>query len=309
MKIVFFGSSDFSLRSLEACLASGHETVLVVTTPPKKKGRGLHLEPTVVRLAAEKHGLPVEEFPHLRSSMASEKLKKLAPDIFVAASYGKIIPPELLSLPQYRLNVHPSLIPLYRGAAPVNWPILNGDKETGVSIIDIAEKMDAGDIFYQTRYPIHPAMNAVELLHELAKLSAEALAAVFEMIHKGALRGIAQDEAKVSFARKLTKEDGLISFEESADLIARKIRGLSPWPGAYFFFGQERVMLLAAAPAEASGTAKPGTVLSVEKEGSVLIAAGGGALRIHRLKPEGKNVMMASDFVNGRRLRVGETLA
>jgi len=311
MKLVFFGSSDFSLKSLDACLASGHETVLVVTTPPQKKGRGLHLEPTVVRVAAEKHGRPVEEFPELCDPEVVRKIRELAPDIFVVASYGKILPKSLLEIPKYRLNVHPSLIPRYRGAAPIHWPILNGDMETGVSIIDIAEKMDAGDIFYQTRYPIHPAMNAAELSHELASLSAQALQAVFRMIEQRSLAGIPQDESQATIARKLVKNDGLVSFRDSAEMISRKIRGLAPWPGCYFFFKQERVMLLSAVPAvgvTSDPWVPPGTLLEVDPGGSVLVSTAEKALRIFRVKPEGKNVMSAFDFVNGRRLSAGQVI-
>ena len=307
MKIVFFGSSDFSLKPFEACLASGHEVVLVVTTPPKRKGRGLHLEPTAVRAAADKHQLPAGEFPDLREPSVPQKLKDLAPDIFVVASYGKIIPPALFTIPRYRLNVHPSLIPLYRGAAPLNWPILNGDAETGVSIIDIAEKMDAGDVYYQTRYPIHPAMNAAELSHELAKLSAEALATVFAKIAKGELMGVPQDESRATVARKLTKEDGLVSFSDPAVTTGRKIRGLAPWPGACFFFQSERVTIVSADPVPCEAS-EPGMILSIDKSGSVVVATGADALRIFRVKPEGRNVMPAADFLNGRRLSVGAVL-
>ncbi len=311
MKLVFFGSSDFSLKSLETCLASEHETVLVVTTPPQKKGRGLHREPTVVRVAAEKHERPVEEFTSLRDPEAFRKIKELAPDIFVVASYGKILPKTLLEIPKFRLNVHPSMIPRYRGAAPIHWPILNGDAETGVSIIDIAEKMDAGDIFYQTRYPIHPAMNAAELSHELALLSAQALQVVFRMIEQGMLAGVPQDEAQATIARKLIKDDGLVSFRDSAEAISRKIRGLAPWPGCYFFFKQERVMLLSAIPAVdavVDPSVSPGTLLEVDKSGSVLVSTAEKPLRIFRVKPEGKSVMTAFDFVNGRRLSVGQVV-
>ena len=157
MKIVFFGSDAFSIKSLEACLHSaGMELVLVVTTPAKKKGRGLKLEPSEVFDYCQTKKLPVSEYPTLRDSKVAQDLIALRPDIFVVASYGKLIPGSLLEIPKYRLNVHPSLLPKYRGSAPIHWPILNGDKETGVSIIDIAEKLDAGDIYYQEKIPMDP---------------------------------------------------------------------------------------------------------------------------------------------------------
>ena len=150
MKIVFFGSDAFSIKALEACLhTSGMELSLVVTTPAKKKGRGLKLEPSEVYDYCRTKGLPVTEYPTLRDPKVAQELITLRPDLFVVASYGKLIPTNLLDIPKYRLNVHPSLLPKYRGSAPIHWPILNGDKETGVSILDIAEKLDSGDIYYQ----------------------------------------------------------------------------------------------------------------------------------------------------------------
>ncbi|HRY85300.1 MAG TPA: methionyl-tRNA formyltransferase, partial [Candidatus Omnitrophota bacterium] len=194
MKIVFFGSDAFSIKALEACLHSGMEVVLVVTVPPKKKGRGLKLEPSEIFGYCQAKKIPVVEYTTLRDAKVAQELLALRPDIFVVASYGKIIPNILLEIPKYRLNVHPSLLPKYRGAAPIHWPILNGDTETGVSIIDIAEKLDAGDIYYQEKIAIGPKADAAQLASELARLSYGILKKVLDEVKKGRLSGVPQNE-------------------------------------------------------------------------------------------------------------------
>ena len=163
MKIVFFGSDEFSIKALEACLHSDMEIVLVVTTSAKRKGRGLHVKPSAIFQYCQTKNIPVAEFPALRDASALNAILALHPDIFVVASYGKILPPDFLAIPKYRINVHPSLLPKYRGAAPMNWPILNADTETGVTILDIAEKLDAGDIYDQEKIHIGPRMNVLDL--------------------------------------------------------------------------------------------------------------------------------------------------
>ena len=304
MKIVFFGSDEFSIKALEACLHSGMELVLVVTTPPKKKGRGLKLDSSEIFNYCQAKNLSVIEYPTLREPRVAQELLALRPDIFVVASYGKLIPNSLLDIPKYRLNVHPSLLPKYRGAAPIHWPILNGDQETGVSILDIAEKLDAGDIYYQERIAIDSRIDAAQLASELARFSYGVLKKVLAQVKDGQLRGTPQNEAEATMAPQLSKQDGALSFTEMpAVVIDRKVRGLQPWPGAYCFLKGERIALLATDLPEAATSEKAGTILAIEKDGGIQIATQEGILKILKVKPEGKNAMTAADFARGRRLR------
>ncbi len=311
MKIVFFGSDGFSIKALEACLhAPGMELALVITTPAKKKGRGLHLEPSEVFEYCKDKGLAVAEYPTLRDVKVASDLLALRPDIFVAASYGKLIPPSLLEIPKYRLNVHPSLLPKYRGSAPIHWPILNGDKETGVSIIDIAEKLDSGDIYYQEKIPIDPHADATQLTSELARFSYGILKKVLAQVKDGQLRGAPQNVSEATLAPQLSKKDGEVSFVAmTAEEIDRKIRGLQPWPGAYCFIKGERLAILEVCPSEMAAEIKPGTLIAIEKEGDIKIATRKGILKVLKVKPEGKHAMTAADFVRGRRFQIRDLLA
>jgi len=308
MKIVFFGSDAFSIKALEACLHSqGMELSLVVTTPAKKKGRGLNLVSSEVFDYCQNKKLPVIEYPTLRDSQVAQELIALRPDIFVVASYGKLIPNNLLEIPKYRLNVHPSLLPKYRGSAPIHWPILNGDKETGVSIIDIAEKLDAGDIYCQEKIAIDPRTDAAGLSSELARFSYGILKKVLAQVKDGQLRGVPQNEADATFAPQLSKTDGALSFTSmTAEAMDRKVRGLQPWPGVYFFLKGERIAILETDRAGISCAEKPGTLLAIEKDGGIQVATLEGALKVLKVKPEGKNTMTAADFARGRHLISGQ---
>jgi methionyl-tRNA formyltransferase len=310
MKIVFFGSDAFSIKALEACLHSpGMELALAVTTPAKKKGRGLKLEPSAVFDYCQTKKIPVAEYPSLREVKVAQDLIALRPDIFVAASYGKLIPNSLLEIPKYRLNVHPSFLPKYRGSAPIHWPILNGDTETGVSIIDIAEKLDAGDIYYQEKIAIDPRTDAAALTSELARLSYGVLKKVLAQVKDGQLRGVPQNEAEATLAPQLSKPDGEVSFAGmTAEAIDRKVRGLQPWPGAFCFLNHERLAILETGLPEGASAEKPGTLLSIEKDGGILIATKDRVLKILKVRPEGKNSMTAADFARGRRLVPGAAL-
>jgi methionyl-tRNA formyltransferase len=332
MKIIFFGSDAFSIKALEACLhAPGMELALVVTTPAKKKGRGLKVESSEIFDYCQTKGLPVIEYPTLRDPQVAQALLALRPDIFVVASYGKLIPANLLEIPKYRLNVHPSLLPKYRGAAPVHWPILNGDKETGVSIIDIADKLDAGDIYYQEKIAIDPRADAASLASELARFSYGVLKKVLAQVKDGQLRGTPQNEAEATLAPQLSKKDGELSLTTmTAEEMDRKVRGLQPWPGAYCFVKGERIGILETEiisdachprnhlPGNQTGfpletcvndnaetNRTPGTLLAIEKEGAIRVATKEGVLKILRVKPEGKSSMTAADFSRGRHFTPG----
>ncbi len=310
MTLVFFGSDDFSLASLTACLESPHQVVLAVTTPPQKQGRGLTLTPSPVQVFAESKGLRVEAPSELKDDAFAEKIRSLRPDLFVVASYGKFIPGRYLAIPKIAaLNVHPSLVPLYRGSSPIQWPLLNGDKETGVSIIEVARRLDAGDIFYQERFPITEGETHPSLREKLAKRSHDILLNLLKRIPGEPLTRTPQQESQATYARKLTKEDGQLSFStQPAEEIDRKVRALQPWPGTYLTWFGIRTALLETQVEKSAQAAAPGTLTALHADGSITVAAARGAVRIFRLQPAGKSPMKGSDFANGRRLKPGMML-
>lgn len=308
MKLVFFGSSDFSLPLLEACLTSRAELVQVITTPDQKKGRGLQLTPNPVRQYCQERQIACEAFETLKDSAAFEKVRALHPDIFVVASYGKIIPSAWLELPQGRFNVHPSLLPKYRGAAPLNWPILEGEKETGLCIAEITPKLDSGDIFFCRKVLLDPSQDAARLSAALSEIGRQALKELLDRFVDGeVLPRQAQDEKQATYARKLCKDDGRIAWHEPAEVISRKVRGLKPWPGAAVLYRGEPLGLLTVGEVRA-GEGKPGTLIQLEKTGAVEVQTGQGILKVLEVKPAGRKTMKAADFVRGQRIETGDVL-
>jgi len=309
MNIVFFGSSKFSLSALKACVNSPHKVCLVITTPDQKKGRGLKVYSSIVKDFCEQCGIPVETPDSLKGENIFEKVKALKPELFIAASYGKLIPKNWLSLPTFaRFNVHPSLLPKYRGAAPINWPILNGDVETGVSICDITNKLDSGDIFSQKRIIIPEDITADKLEENLADMSKDMLIELLNKCEKEKPQGVKQQNENANYARKLVKSDGELDLREDAIFLERKIRGLKPWPHAFLRFQGEYLLILSAKACNIEHKKPVATLLEISKDGHVLIAAGNGALKILEVKPAGKKSMPAADFIRGRRFKVGDII-
>ncbi len=306
MSIIFFGSSEFSLAALETCLEGPYSVSLVVTTPDKKKGRGLELLPTPVKSYCQSRNIPVETFESLKDPAALEKIKSLNPDFFVVSSYGKLIPSAWLAVPKKLcLNVHPSLLPKYRGAAPINWPIINGDKETGMTIAEVTKQLDAGDIFFQQRIPVDPHIDAEALTQKLAEISKGALKSVFQKIKEGNLVRTPQQENLSSYARKLTKEDGKLSFHQPAVNLDRLVRGLKPWPGTFIDFEGGPLQIIEAEAVAHPMKAEPGSLIKIDCDGTILVITADGFLKIKRVKPAGKKEMTAADFVRGKRLEPG----
>lgn len=307
LKIIFFGSSDFSIPALKACLELSHQVLLVVTTPDTKQGRGLKQVSTPVKIFSEAKQLTTVAPPHLKSEDLLHTVRELKPDLFVVSSYGKLIPTSWLQVPsRLALNVHPSLLPKYRGAAPLHWPIIHGEKETGVSIAEVTERLDAGDIFHQIRFPLSAEIDSEKLGAALAELSGEALRHVLEQIEKGTLRRLAQSASQSSYAPKLKKGDGLIHWQQPAEETARRVRGLLPWPTAYVDFQGGPLQILKARPEPIGcGESKPGQLISVEKDGSIRIQTGRGALIVECVRPAARKAMPAADFIRGRRLKAG----
>lgn len=262
--------------------------------------------PTPVAEFALKNQLPVITPETLKNPDLLAEVTALNPVFFVVSSYGKIIPASWLKVAKHNLNVHPSLLPLYRGASPINGPILNGDSETAISIAEITDKLDAGDIFYQKKVALPGNIDALTLETLLAELSENALAEVFKNIEDGKLSRTRQVESISTYAPKLKKEDGLIIWANSAAKIDAQIRALIPWPSAYTFLDGELLQLTkASALPQSSSGVLPGTIIAVEKQGGILIQTGDGVLNALTVKPAGKKFMSGADFARGKRLAPG----
>jgi len=308
MKIIFFGSDHFSLSSLQACIESGNEITLIVTTPAQKKGRGLAMTSAPVQAEAEKRELPFIAPPDLKDPETYKCISALAPDFYVVSSYGKYIPSSYLGLPKLAsLNVHPSLLPLYRGSSPIQAALLSGDASTGVSIIEVAKKLDAGDIFRQVSLAIDTNDDYPSLSRKLAELSHSVLLEILTGMALSGLTRRPQMENLATYTRKFEKDDGLLKWENSVQDFDRKARALRPWPGTYVLFENTRLALLELEPAESASHEIPGRVLEIGGDGSMLVSVGSGAIRISRVQLAGKNAVTARDFANGRRIKPGFT--
>ncbi len=307
-RIIFFGSSDFSLPGLQACLESpGYEVAAVVTTPPQRQGRGLELTPTVIASFCAKKNISFREYASLDEA-SYEELAELKPDVFVVSSYGKIIPERFLALPSIRFNIHPSLLPKYRGASPLNAPILAGDLVTGLSIADITKELDAGEIYFQEECPIRPSDDSEKMGAALAAKSYSVMRELLERSRVSKVEGSPQDSALASYAKKLSKTDGRLSLQDSARKWDRVVRGLKPWPGAFIELRNERVGLITVRPVHGQSGAKVGQLISISQE-AMVIQVGSEAVELLSVKPAGKKAMSGGDYARGRRWNVGMNLA
>ena len=306
MRIVFMGTPDFAVPSLEALIAAGHEVCGVFSQPDRPVGRHQNrLQPTPVKACAQTYGIPVHQPEKLRDGSALALLKELAPELIVVAAYGRILPDDILALPPKGcVNVHSSLLPKYRGAAPINWAILNGEAETGVTIMDMASELDGGDIILQRATPIGPEEDAAALFDRLAKLGGELLTEAVAQIESGAAVRTPQDGTKATYAPMLSKALSPVDWNRTAREIDCQVRGLYPWPGASTdALTGETVKLWRARPAEGETGARPGTVLAAGKEGIDVACGGGTVLRILELQAPGSRRMPAADFLRGHPLK------
>jgi len=310
MKIVFFGTSDFAIPALKALLGSTHKVLAVVTQPDRKRGRSLKLSPPPTKVHALSENIPVYQPAEASGSESVEYLKKLGADIFVVISFGQILKKEVLSVPKlYAVNVHGSLLPKYRGAAPTNWAIINGEKTTGVTVIRMNERMDEGDIILKKEAAIEDDGTNITLSEKLSSVGAKALLEALDLIDKGKdLKFTPQDGSLATYAPKLKKEDGLIDWNEPAAKIHNRVRGLLPWPGAYTHYERKILKILKTEvlsdPVREKGV-KPGEVLDVAKGKGILVRAGSGLIAIQHLQLEGKKILDADSFVRGHRIAKG----
>lgn len=282
------------------------EIIAVYTQPDRPAGRGQELSKSPVKLCAEKHNLKIFQPLKLRDDSAFTELATLQPDLIVVAAYGQILPPAVLELPPHGcLNVHASLLPRHRGAAPIQWAILEGDSETGVTLMQMDEGLDTGGIIAMQSTPIRPDDNTGTLHDRLAKMGAELLSEKLEEFLAGKLPPSAQPAEGSTYARKIEKSDGQIDWTKSASQIDRQIRALTPWPGAFTFLPVETKSRLKISEASlAEGHAEPGKVLAADESG-ITIACGEGALRLHSLQREGAKNISAAEFLHGFQIKAG----
>ena len=300
MRILFMGTPDFAVPSLEALVAAGHDVCGAFTQPDKPKNRGMKLQPPPVKLSAQAHGIPVYQPVKLRDGSALALIHELAPELIVVAAYGRILPDEILAAPEKGcINVHASLLPKYRGAAPINWAILNGEKETGVTIMHMAHDLDAGDIIAQRATPIGPEETAPELYARLAELGGELLVETVGQIAAGTAPRTAQDHGQATLAPMLSKDLSAMDFDRTAEQLHDQIRGLLPWPAAVTTLSGNRCKVFSSVILSDRTAAAPGAILAAGKEGIDLACGGGTVLRITELQPDGGRRMKSADYLRG----------
>ncbi len=309
MKVIYMGTPDFAVASLEAIIKAGHEVCLVVTQPDKQKGRGKEMQMPPVKECALKHGIPLFQPDKIKEKEAVEYLRRFPADIFVVAAFGQILPEEVLAMPRFGcINIHASLLPAYRGAAPIQWAVINGEKESGITIQQMAKGLDTGDILCQKKVPIEEKETGGSLHDKLMETGAMLVAKALPQIERGELKPRKQEESLASYAGKLTKTMGLIDWEKDAGATERLVRGLNPWPSAYTFYRGKTLKIWEADVIEgANGSFVPGQVAAVGKD-HFDVATGRGLLRIHTLQLEGKKRMKVKDFLLGYRMEPGEVL-
>ena len=302
MRIVFMGTPDFAVPSLEALLMRGHEIAAVYTQPDKPKGRGHKLLPPPVKSLALERGIPVYQPATLRTEEAAETLRALKPELIAVAAYGKLLPPAVLAIPPRGcINVHGSLLPKYRGAAPIQWAVLNGEKTTGVTIQQMGEGLDTGDMLRKAETKIGENETSGELFDRLKLIGAELLVDTIDRLDT--IVPEPQDEAAATHAPMIRKEMGEIDWAMPAQAVHNLVRGLNPWPAAFFMLGGKRMKLYRTELACASG--EPGTM--AELDGEMTVFCGEGAVRLTEIQPENGKRMRGSDYLRGHPL-AGDTV-
>jgi methionyl-tRNA formyltransferase len=308
VRIVFLGSGRFAIPSFEALLDAGHEVAALVTQPDKEKGRGQGLAPPPLKPVALARGVPVLQPRRVREPAAQEELRALRPELQVVVAYGQILPKSVIDIaPLGTVNVHASLLPHLRGAAPIQWAIARGDAETGVTTMLIDEGLDTGPMLLSRRTSIGPEETAGQLESRLARLGAEVLLETVHGLGAGTLKPVPQDQSKATLAPLLKKEDGRLDWSRPAPELANRVRGFHPWPGAYTTVAGRLVKVLKAALAVPGG-GEPGTVVEVGRQGVVVAAGALTRLTLLEVQPESRRPMSGAAFAAGARLKAGARL-
>ena len=311
MKIIFMGTPDFAVAALDALCRDGREVILAVTQPDRQKGRGRKVIQTPVKVCAEKWGVPVFQPARIREAGAIEQIRSLEPDLIVVAAFGQILPQELLDIPRLGcINIHASLLPRLRGAAPIQWSVINGDTESGITLMQMDAGLDTGDILFQESVPIGPQETGESLYDRLAQLGGEMIVKYLPAIEAGDIHPVPQQDSLSTYAPMLKKEMGEIDWTMPAGQIEQRMRGMLPWPGAYTTLGghilkiwRARVQTDVQVPAGTS----PGTVLYTDKK-TICVAAGQGALELLEVQAEGKKRMETDAFLRGTKVSAGDVL-
>ncbi|WP_297779662.1 methionyl-tRNA formyltransferase [Blautia sp.] len=308
MRVIFMGTPDFATGTLEEIVLAGHEVVGVVTQPDKPKGRGKNLMPTPVKEVAMKYNLPVYQPKKVREPEFVEVLRDLKPDVMVVAAFGQIISKEILEMPKYGcINVHASLLPAYRGAAPIQWAVINGDKESGVTIMQMDEGIDTGDMIEKVVVPIAEDETGGSLFDKLSQAGAKLCVKVLQDLEDGkAVREKQPEESTTPYARMIDKKMGAIDWEKPAKEIEQLIRGLNPWPSAYTRLQGKTLKIWKAEVLLEHSQEAPGQITEVTKD-SIVVQTGQGRLKILELQLEGKKRMDAASFLRGYALKEGES--
>ncbi|WP_028842252.1 methionyl-tRNA formyltransferase [Thermodesulfovibrio yellowstonii] len=299
--IIFFGTPEFAVPSLKALISRGEKILLVVTQPDKPKGRGKNLQAPEIKKVALQYELPLCQPEKIKDDNFIKKLKSLNPEFAIVVAYGKILPKEILEIPKHGcINLHASLLPKYRGAAPIQWALINGEKITGVTTMIIDEGLDTGPILLQKEISINDEDNAETLSEKLSVVGAELIIETIDKMRKGIITPKPQT-GEITYAPQLKKDDGKINWNNSAKKIFNLVRGTYPWPCAYSFLKDERVKIIKTEVLE--GNAAPGLIIKAKNE--LIVGTQEGLLRILLIQPEGKKIMTAKEFISGRKINEG----
>jgi methionyl-tRNA formyltransferase len=306
LRVVFFGTPQFAVPTLQQLVASRHTVCGVVTQPDRPRGRGQRISDSPVKVVALGHGLPIFQPDRLRAPEVVETIAAWRPDLGVVAAYGKIIPETLLQIPHHgMINVHASLLPKYRGAAPVHRAVINGERETGVTIMRVAKALDSGAMFARGARPIGPDDTSDVVERDLAELGARLLVTVVDQIAARTAHEDPQDESASTYAARLTKEEGLIDWTLRSIDIHNRVRGLYPWPHAYTHLDGARLIVLKTRVDAAATEAEPGTIVDVSRDALRVATGDHCRIAIEQVQPEGKRPMSVRDYLAGRPIRAG----
>lgn len=303
MKIVYMGTPDFAVAPLEALIRAGHQVTAVVTQPDKQRGRGKEVQMTPVKECALRHGIPVFQPIKIKEKEAVDQLREYPADIFVIAAFGQLLSEEILKMPPFGcVNIHASLLPAYRGAAPIQWVILNGEKETGVTIMQMEKGLDTGDMLLKKAIPIEPKETGESLHDKLMEIGAELIVEALPLIESGKILPEKQEDSKSSYASRLNKEMGHIDWNRGAEELERLVRGLNSWPSAYTTYRGKTLKIWEADVIGEQSGKLPGEITQVGKD-FVDVACGKDTLRIYSLQLEGKKRMAVKDFLLGYEIK------
>ena len=309
LNVVFMGTPDFAQKSLEYIIDAKQNVLLAVVQPDKPKGRGMKLVFPPVKEYALSKGIEVVQPLTLKDELLINSIKSLSPDVIVVVAYGRILPKAVLDIPKLGcINVHASLLPKYRGAAPIQWPIINGDKITGVTTMYIDIGLDTGDMILKTEVKIEDDDTRETLHDKLAEAGGKLVVQTLEQIEKGTAPRISQNESEATFTRQIKKEDGLINWTNSAVQIKNQIRGFNPWPGAFTFYGDKMLKLWKVEEESFSQMAESGTIIRADTKNGLIVSTGKGALKILELQPEASRRMTAEEYLIGHTVMAGEKL-